>query len=112
MLRAKVVAMFGLVLVLAPRIAAAEPSPDPRSTTLLELGKVAERVQIYILRKGVPPPSLEVVYLPEATPTDGWGHALHLVVPGTEGRPYDLVSYGADGLPGGDDLVHTWPVLR
>jgi len=35
------------------------------------------------------------------SPLDGWGHAIELRVPGEAGRPYALVSYGAEGLPGG-----------
>lgn len=37
--------------------------------------------------------------LPE--PVDGWGHPIVIEVPSPEGQPYRLVSYGADGLPGG-----------
>jgi hypothetical protein len=32
---------------------------------------------------------------------DGWGNAIELRVPGDDGHPYALVSYGADGQPGG-----------
>jgi len=32
---------------------------------------------------------------------DPWGHDYHYIVPGTNGTPYDLFSYGADGQPGG-----------
>ena len=34
-------------------------------------------------------------------PVDGWGHPIVIDVPSPEGQPYRLVSYGADGLPGG-----------
>jgi general secretion pathway protein G len=32
---------------------------------------------------------------------DPWGHDYHYIAPGTNGTPYDLFSYGADGQPGG-----------
>jgi general secretion pathway protein G len=32
---------------------------------------------------------------------DPWGHDYVYVSPGTNGAPYDLLSYGADGQPGG-----------
>lgn len=38
-----------------------------------------------------------------APPGDAWGNALVYRLPGS-GNDYDLISYGADGEPGGDDL--------
>jgi Type II secretion system (T2SS), protein G len=38
-----------------------------------------------------------------APPTDAWGNELVYVVPGS-GNEYDLISYGADGKEGGEDL--------
>jgi general secretion pathway protein G len=36
-------------------------------------------------------------------PADPWGHPYRYLSPGVaEARPYDLVSYGADGQPGGE----------
>jgi general secretion pathway protein G len=35
-------------------------------------------------------------------PTDPWGQPYQYRSPGSEGRPYDLFSLGADGAPGGD----------
>ena len=37
-------------------------------------------------------------------PTDSWDNELQYVIPGTEGRPYDLFSLGADGQQGGEGL--------
>lgn len=34
--------------------------------------------------------------------TDPWGREYVYQQPGEEGRPFDLVSYGADGQPGGE----------
>lgn len=35
-------------------------------------------------------------------PKDPWGNAYKYTSPGEEGRPYDILSYGADSKPGGD----------
>src|SRR5881409_1095626 len=41
-------------------------------------------------------------YLKKDTPRDPWDHPYYYRAPGEGGRPYDLLSYGADGGPGGD----------
>lgn len=33
---------------------------------------------------------------------DPWGRPLMLIVPGPHGHPYEIISFGADGQPGGD----------
>ena len=40
-------------------------------------------------------------YLTER-PLDGWDNELVFQVPGQDGFPFDVVSYGADGQPGGE----------
>ena len=37
----------------------------------------------------------------EALPRDGWDRAFIYRRPGERGAPFDIVSYGADGAPGG-----------
>ena len=37
-----------------------------------------------------------------AVPLDPWDHEYVYLVPGPENTPYDVVSYGGDGEPGGD----------
>ncbi len=41
-------------------------------------------------------------YLPKQIPLDPWGKAYVYKSPGDKG-PYDLISYGADGAPGGEN---------
>lgn len=43
-------------------------------------------------------------YLDEALPADPWGHPYQYQVPGDEGRPFTIYSFGADGKPGGEGL--------
>jgi len=41
-------------------------------------------------------------YLKKDVPRDPWNRAYYYRGPGEGGRPYDLLSYGADGGPGGE----------
>jgi len=41
-------------------------------------------------------------YLKKDVPMDPWNRPYYYRSPGEGGRPYDLLSYGADGAPGGD----------
>lgn len=36
-------------------------------------------------------------------PKDSWDNDLQYIIPGSDGRPYDLYSFGADGKDGGED---------
>jgi general secretion pathway protein G len=44
-------------------------------------------------------------YLAKALPLDPWGKAYIYKSPGTQGRDYDIISYGSDGQPGGADAA-------
>jgi general secretion pathway protein G len=41
-------------------------------------------------------------YLPKDVPKDPWGHPYEYRCPGEHGD-FDIISYGADGSPGGED---------
>lgn len=41
-------------------------------------------------------------YLKGGYPTDGWGNDLQYIMPGSDGRAYDLFSLGADAKQGGE----------
>lgn len=41
-------------------------------------------------------------YLDDAVPLDPWGHPYQYAVPGAEGQPFALYSFGSDGRRGGD----------
>lgn len=43
-------------------------------------------------------------YIKGGYPTDGWDNEIQYISPGTEGRPYDLFSLGADGQQGGEGI--------
>jgi len=42
-------------------------------------------------------------YLPKDIPLDPWGNEYSYKLGGENGAPYKLLSYGADGQPGGED---------
>ena len=42
-------------------------------------------------------------YVKGGYPKDSWDNELQYVIPGTEGRPFDLYSFGADGKEGGEE---------
>lgn len=44
-------------------------------------------------------------YLKKEVPPDPWGRPYIYKSPGDHG-PYDIISYGADGVPGGEDNNH------
>ncbi|MGQ9570221.1 MAG: type II secretion system major pseudopilin GspG [Thermodesulfovibrionales bacterium] len=60
----------------------------------------SEGLNALITNPGVP--NWDGPYLKKALPNDPWGRAYHYESPGTHGD-YDLISYGADGSPGGED---------
>ncbi len=73
-------------------------------TTELTMGKVNERIEIYMLRKKKPPSTsdgLKAVFSGEEPPADSWGNPFVFVSPGPGGLPYELISYGSDGVEGG-----------
>lgn len=76
------------------------------------IGILTERVNAYHLIESAWPDSLEALttgratpqdafFLPESSLVDPWGHRYVLIVPGPEGHPFEIVSYGADAAEGG-----------
>ena len=80
------------------------------------IGQLIQRLELYRLSAGEwPDPSIGLAALSSghAAPSDSyyiepdqlqdpWGNAFFYVVPGPDGRSYEIVSYGADGAPGGE----------
>jgi general secretion pathway protein G len=75
-------------------------------TTILTMGEVNKRIELYTLKKGIPSTSdgLSAVYGDERPLKDAWGNDFVFVSPGPDGADYDLISYGRDGVEGGDGL--------
>jgi general secretion pathway protein G len=64
----------------------------------IQVEKIYERGQIYHIRHGAMPASVDEIYAPEPAPLDPWGNA-HVLR--AEGEGFTIVSYGADGIEGG-----------
>ena len=72
-------------------------------TTMLTMGEVTKRIEIYSLKKGPPSTSdgLKAAFGGESPPKDSWGNEFVYVSPGPNGAKYDLISYGSDGQESG-----------
>ncbi len=81
-----------------------------------EVDTLGGKIEQYQSDVGSLPPTLEALvkapgnsagwlgpYAKEQELKDPWGHELEYHVPG-QSAPYDLVSYGRDGKPGGDSV--------
>ncbi|ATC93387.1 type II secretion system major pseudopilin GspG [Pseudoalteromonas tunicata] len=90
--------------IAATQMSAFETALD---TYRLDLGKYPQKLED--LRAGTEP-RWDGPYLPKDIPLDPWGNPYIYKVPGEDGRPYSIMSYGADGKLGGEDsnadIVH------
>jgi len=80
------------------------------------IGLLVGKVETYRIEKSDWPSNdlgLAVLSAPHATPTtsyfvtadqlvDPWGRNYLYIVPGPDGHPFEILSYGADGEPGGE----------
>jgi general secretion pathway protein G len=69
----------------------------------LDTGKyptTSEGLNALVVNPGIP--NWDGTYLRKAVPNDPWGRPYHYESPGSHGD-YDLLTYGADGSPGGED---------
>ena len=86
------------------------PATDKAATTKAraDISTLEQGVQIYRLNKLQYPSResglqaiLKEGYI-KRLPNDPWGNPYHYSNPGAAGRAFDIVSYGADGKPGGE----------
>ncbi len=114
--RCAVIAVIGVVLVAAAVVISGNMQrPGTRGNPVAaNVATVAGAVKLYQSDYGVLPPSLIALTaisngLPGHGPylegvdqlLDPWGRPFVLVVPGRKNADFDVVSYGADGYPGG-----------
>lgn len=132
-------AISGLLLVAhamtAPRICwMGSVHPGAQSgAAKTQLGSFDAKLRLYIRERGGPPTTQQglaalltprrlakgvspgAAYLEDVTaiPQDPWGNAFVYTSPGPRGESYQVISYGADGRPGGAgydaDLAITGP---
>ena len=84
-------------------------------TAKVQIGLLSNACKDYYFDVNEYPPNLDALvndpgnnkwngpYLdPPQVPKDPWGNEYQYTVPGQSGADFDIVSYGADGAPGGD----------
>ena len=123
----ELIVVIALVAVLAAVVAPnllGKATEANRKSAGIQLQKIANAVELYRLETGRYPEELtDLVKKPQGVERwngpyirkmsqlkDPWGHELLMRRPGENG-PFDIVSYGSDGQPGGegDDAdINSW----
>jgi general secretion pathway protein G len=77
-----------------------------------EVNEIAKQVQLWCVDHGLTRPTDDfdlsmlasgaTPYLKASDLIDPWGNPYIILVPGERNPDFDVVSYGADGQPGGD----------
>ncbi len=65
-------------------------------------------IEAFVKRPEIPPAPVRWRQYLDELPKDGWGRPFIYMAPGLGGRPYDLVSRGADDIEGTDDDLSLW----
>lgn len=96
-------------------------SSSKKKTAIAQMQMFETAIDTFRLDMGTVPANLEELrksehpswdgpYLPKAIPMDPWGQPYVYAVPGQNGMPYSLMSYGLDGKAGGtdesEDVIH------
>jgi len=112
-----------LAAVVAPNLLG-KASDANRKSAAIQLEKIANTVELYRLETGRYPDTLmDLVRQPQGLERwngpyvrkpsqikDPWGYELIIKRPGQNG-PFEIISYGGDGRPGGDGDdadIHSW----
>ena len=102
------------------------PDEARAAATRMQLQQIRTALQIYRTEQGALPTQeqgLEALVakptappVPERYPAEGyldsrrlpmygWKHAFIYLIPGRQGEPYEVISYGSDGQPGGAEYA-------
>lgn len=124
-----VIVILGLLAALVVPKLIGRTEEAKRTQTRIQIKNVEQALQLFKLDNGFYPSTEQgleaLVRAPEIgripknyrrdgyldrVPTDAWGNPYVYVSPGAE-RDYEVSSYGADGIPGGegeDGDIHSW----
>ncbi len=111
-----VVVILGLLAVTLTVSLAGKMGKAKQEISKTQIAQLVGQVQTYQLEKRSLPKSgdgLQALSAPAALPTasyfveaakltDPWGQPYLLLIPGPDGHPFEIVTYGADAQPGGD----------
>ena len=109
-----VIVIMGLLMSLVAPAMFSKVDSTKVKTAQLQLEMFRTSLEAYRLDLGTYPSSLEELrnsskpgwdgpYLPKSIPLDPWGNDYQYNVPGDDGRPFSMLSFGQDGRPGGTD---------
>lgn len=116
-----VVVILGILAALIVPNVIGQGDKARAGTTVSTLATVSNSLDLYRLDNGKYPNTQEGLdalinkpasapnwmqggYIKGGLPKDGWGNDLQYIAPGSNGRAYDLYSFGMDGKEGGSDL--------
>ncbi len=127
-----VLVILGLLASLVLPKYAARQREARKSTTVAQIALLKDALELYMQDNGrypttaqglealVTEPSSEpkprkwMGYI-EQLPLDGWAYEFDYESPGGENRDYEIVSFGADGMEGGEELdadIYSWDLPR
>lgn len=116
-----VIVIIGLLASLVAPTMFSKVGSSQRKTAEAQMSMLATALDTFRLDNGSYPNSLEELrrsdrptwdgpYLPRDIPLDPWGNPYVYRIPGENGQPYYLASYGRDGQAGGEgddeDIVY------
>ena len=116
-----VIVIMGLLMSLVAPTMFSKVDSTKVKTAEAQMQMMSVALDTYRLDLGGYPPSLDELrssdkpgwdgpYLPKDIPADPWGNPYAYAVPGSDGQPYELLSFGPDGKRGGDgdkeDIVY------
>ncbi len=116
-----VIVILGLLASLVAPKMFGKVDSQSRKTAAAQMSMFETALDTFRLDTGSYPSTLEELrksgkkgwdgpYLPKEVPLDPWGNPYIYAVPGDNGAPYKLLSYGKDGKEGGDendaDIIH------
>ena len=113
-----VIMIIGLIASLVAVNVIRQGESAKRTAARAQIGSFMNALGIYKLDTGVYPPTTQGLqalrvkpgempnwagpYLPKDVPADPWGRPYEYKYPGDHGEDPDVISLGADGVPGGD----------
>lgn len=115
------IVIIGLLASLVAPTMFSKVSSSQRSTAAAQMQMLETALDTYRLDNGGYPESLQELrksdkptwdgpYLPRDIPADPWGNPYQYEIPGKDGEPYSLFSFGSDGVVGGtgdaEDIIH------
>ncbi|WP_434950890.1 type II secretion system major pseudopilin GspG [Shewanella sp. HL-SH4] len=108
-----VIVILGLLMSLVAPTMFSKVESSKSKTAMVQMEMIATSLDTYRLDIGNYPKSLEELrsstnpkwdgpYLPKNVPLDPWNNPYIYSVPGENGEPYTMKSYGKDGQIGGE----------